>query len=351
MNHIPRLTPPARTATLRAIFAIALMSAASAPRAADYQVGQGLPVGDFLFSGYLNIEALLPQSDVNKLTLDDISLFVAGRVNRWFNPFMEVEVSSDTLAQQGGGPLEHGRFVRERLYNDLRISDADTLRIGKILAPVGDWNLIHAAPLVPTTTQPQTAKQGFSTYSSGLSWLHAAPEYSLPDWQVYAQPGQEWLKHPASVDPREFEDVYGAHLNWDSGIIDKMGLSIQRGKLVATEETYVLVGGNIRRTFGKLVLESEATAAKWSGGEVPRSHDIEHGVFVLADYTVVPGWHGIAEWEHFQDHQKMVPSRNILVGFAYKPRPAIVWKLEYVDQMGRSHDIPTGWQASFSVLF
>jgi hypothetical protein len=340
-----------RNVTLRVLSAIVCLSASAAPRAADYQVGQGLPVGDFLFSGYLNIEALVPQSDVNKLTLDDISLFVAGRVNRWFNPFLEVEVSSDTLAQQGGGPMEHGRFVHERLYNDILISDVDTLRIGKILTPVGDWNLVHAAPLVPTVTQPLTTKEGFSDYASGVSWLHVAPESLVPDWQIYVQPGDEWLKHPVSVTPRQFRDVYGAHLNWDAGIVDKTGLSFQHGKLISTNETYELLGGNIRRTFGKLVLESEATTAQWSGGDAPRAHDTERGIFVLADYAFVPTWHGIAEWEHFQDHQKAVASRNILVGVAYKPRPAVVWKLEYVDQMGRSHDVPTGWQASFAVLF
>jgi hypothetical protein len=351
MNLLPAFTALARIATQRLIFAIVFLSAWTAPRAADYQVGQGLPVGDFLFSGYLNVEALVPQSDVNMLTLDDVSLFFAGRVNRWFNPFVEVEISSVTLAQQGGGPKESGHFVRERAYDDMLITDADTLRIGKILAPVGDWNLIHAAPLVPTTTQPLTAKEGFSNYSSGLSWLHVAPESLLPDWQIYLQPGQEWLIHPVAVTPRQYRNVYGAHLNWNTNLFDKAGLSVQHGTLVSTDESYTLFGGNIRRTFGKWVLLSEATTSQWSGGNAPRFHDTEQGLFVLADYTIAPSWHGIAEWEHFQDHQKVVPSRNILVGAAYTPRPAIVWKVEYVDQMGVSHDIPTGWQASFSVLF
>jgi hypothetical protein len=346
----PPSTPTMQQA-LRVILTLVLLSAWAAPCAADYLVGQGLPVGDFLFSGYLNVEALVPQSGVNRLTLDDLSLFVSGRVNRWCNPFVEAEVSSDTLAQQGGGPREHGHFVRERIYDDVLVSDVDTLRIGKILAPVGDWNLIHAAPLVPTTTQPLTTTRGFANYTSGLSWVHEAHESASPDWQVYLQPGEEWLKNPLAVTPRQFRDVYGAHLNWDTGIIDKMGLSLQHGKLVSTAETYTLLGGNIRRTFRKLMLETEATTAQWSGGSVPRFHDTERGIFALADYNIAGNWHGIAEWEHYQDHQAATPSRNVLFGVAYKPRPAIVWKLEYVDQMGVAETIPTAWQASFAVLF
>jgi hypothetical protein len=77
MNLLPAFIALARITTQRLIFAIVFLSAWTAPRAADYQVGQGLPVGDFLFSGYLNVEALVPQSDVNMITLDDVSLFFA----------------------------------------------------------------------------------------------------------------------------------------------------------------------------------------------------------------------------------------------------------------------------------
>ena len=38
--------------------------------------------------------------------------------------------------------------LTERYYNDAYLSDDLTLRFGKMLAPVGAWNLFHAAPLV-----------------------------------------------------------------------------------------------------------------------------------------------------------------------------------------------------------
>jgi hypothetical protein len=330
---------------------LTILIAAVPGHAAEYQLGQGLPVGDFLLSGYANVEAQSLQGRSAKLSLDDISMFVAGRVNRWINPFAEVELSSQTLLQQSGGPREPGHFVRERLYNDVHATDSDTLRIGKILAPVGEWNLIHAAPLVPTTTQPLTAKQGFSAYSTGLSWLHSDATDSWPDWQIYAQPGSEWLQHPAAVDPRQFREVYGVHLDWTHDLQETVGLSLQRGKLVSTDETYQLWGMNFRHVYGKATLQGEATTTRWSGGNATREHDAAHGLFLLADYAFVAEWHGIAEWEHFQDHQEAMPSRNLLLGGAYKPLPAVVWKLEYVHQMGRSHDIATGWLGSFAVLF
>jgi hypothetical protein len=340
-----------RNRTLRLSFALVFLSAGSSPRAAEYELGQGLPAGDFLFSGYLNVVAEIPKSGADALTLDDMSLFVAGRVNRWFNPFVEAEISSITLAQQGNGPRENGHLVRERIYDDVRVSDENTLRIGKILAPVGEWNLIHAAPLVPTTIQPLTTSRGFANYTSGLSWIHETADTRQPDWQLYAQAGDEWFRRPDAVAPRQFRNVSGLHLNWTLGLNDKFGLSAQHGQLVNTEETYSLIGANIRRTFGKLTLESEATSARWSGGSRTRFHDVEQGIYLLGDYAVARHWHGIAELEYFQDHVLADASRNLLLGVTYKPRSSIVWKLEYVDQLGTSHSIPSGWQASFAVLF
>ena len=325
------------------------MAAISSCHAEEYRLGQGLAFGDFLLSGYANLVADAPQGDKASVSVDDFSLFVSGSVHRWVNPFMEAEISSLTLAQDGG-PRSNGHVILERLYDDAHISDADTLRIGKMLAPVGDWNLVHAAPLVPIITRPLTTYSGFSEYPNGLSWLHENPLGVGPDWQLYWQPNNEWHKRPSSVTHRHYSDVLGAHVNWSLGMVDKVGASFQQGRLVETGETYRVYGINLRKSFDKLMLESEATTSTWAGA-VPRAHDRESGLYVLADYGFTPSWHGLVEWEQFQGHQVALPSRNTLAGFAYKPEPALSWKLEYVHQMGVSQDIPSGWLASISTLF
>lgn len=322
-----------------------------AAHAESYHLGQGITKGEFTFSGYGNVELEAPNGGTTKLAVDDLSLFVSGRVNRWVNPFFEAELSSITLAQTGGNePWSHGHFVPERFYNDMHLTDADTLRIGKILSPVGDWNLVHAAPLVPTVTRPLTTYRGFSEYANGLSWLHDTYRDGSPEWQLYWQPGKEWLRRPDNIAPRHYRDVVGAHVGWQLGLVDMVGLSYQSGTLTNTGEKYALVGVNGRRTFGPLMLESEAVTSHWSGSAA-RAHDTEWGLYALADYTVTPRWHGIVEWEHYQDHQVVQASQNTLFGVAYKPEPALVWKLEYVHQTGAATGIGTGWYGCFAVLF
>lgn len=314
-----------------------------------YQIGHGWYRGDFYFSGYANIEVDAPLGEPAALKVDDLSLFVSGHLGKWVNPFLEAEISDHAVIQQGGGPRGNGYIVFERMYNDSMLTERDTLRIGKMLAPVGNWNLIHAAPLVPTNTRPITTYRGFSEYVSGVSWIHDPEDNAALDWQLYWQPGSEIPRRPRDVAPRRFRNILGGHINLPLGLLDKVGASLQHGKMIETGETFTLYGVNASKLFGKLRVEGEAISSNWSGA-ARRAHNQETGIFGLADYTFAPRWHGILEWERYQDHEANQPSRNILAGISYKPSN-IVLKLEYVRQMGDAQHISTGWQASLSTLF
>jgi hypothetical protein len=261
------------------------------------------------------------------------------------------------LIQQGGGSSS-GDFIVERFYNDSMLSAHDTLRVGKILTPLGDWNLVHAAPLIPTITRPYTTARGFEAYMSGISWMHDTGDGSSSDFLLYWQPDNEWFKRPASQTRRNFHNVVGGHINVPFGLINKAGASIQHGKLIETGELFTLYGFNVNKSFGKLRLESEAITAHFSGvvlpGASPRVHDRESGIFALADYAITSKLHGILEWERYQDHTVSTPSRSTLVALAYRPSVPTVWKLEYIHQAGVSSPISpvsTGFKVAYSLLF
>lgn len=326
-------------------------------QAEGYELGQGWHAGNYYLSGYTNIELVDRFDAPTKLELDDLSLFAGGRVSQWINPFMEVELSKHTLIRQGGG-RENGDVIVERFYNDLIFSEHDTLRVGKTLTPLGGWNLVHAAPLIPIITRPYTAARGFHAYASGVSWLHDTEDGATPDLQLYWQPDNEWFKRPASQTIRNFHNILGGHINKPLGLVDKIGASFQHGQLTETGEMFTLYGVNANKSFGKLRLESEAITSHFSGtvlpGATPRIHDNESGIFALADYAITPQWHGILEWEHYQDHTVNLPSRSTLVAVAYRPSAPMVWKLEYIHQAGESASfapIHTGLKAAFALLF
>jgi hypothetical protein len=325
-------------------------------QAEGYELGQGLHSGNYYLSGYANIEVVDRFDVPSRLDLDDLSLFAGGAFSQWVNPFTEVELSKHTLIRQGGGAV-HGDVIVERFYNDAMFSEHDTLRIGKLLTPLGDWNLVHAAPLIPIITRPYTAAQGFDAYTSGVSWLHDFENGVVPDMQLYWEPGNELFKRPAGQAIRNFQNVFGGHINKPLGLLDKIGASFQHGQIIETGETFTLFGANANKSFGKLRLESEAITAHFSGQILPgatRFHDNESGIFGLADYTITHQWHGILEGEHYQDHTVDMPSRSTMLAVAYRPSAPMVWKLEYIHQAGVSASIApihTGLKASFSFLF
>jgi len=328
----------------------------AAALAADYELGQGWHGGNYYLSGYTNFELAASFNQPATLSMDDLSLFAGGRINRWVNPFTEVEFSKYTLIQQGGAGT-NGDVLVERMYNDALLSAHDTLRTGKILTPLGDWNLVHAAPLTPTITRPYSTARGFDAYVSGINWVHDPEDGTTPDWQLYWQPDSEWFKRPPGQAPRNFHNVLGGHVNMPLGLIDKVGASIQHGQLVETGESFILYGINANKSFGGLKLESEAITSRFSGAVLPgttRYHGAESGIFVLADYAITAKWHGILEGEHYQDHTVESSSRNILLAVSFRPSAPMVWKLEYVHQAGTSASIApirTGWKAAFSLMF
>ncbi len=322
----------------------------SLSHADGYEFGQGWRSGNYYLSGYTNIELIDRFGTPAKLDVDDLSLFAGGHVNRWVNPFAEVELSKHTLLRQGGGAA-NGDVIVERFYNDITLSEHDTMRVGKMLTPLGDWNLVHAAPLIPIITRPYTTSRGFAAYASGLTWMHE-PGGGV-NWQLYWQPDNELFKRPVTQTIRNFHNVIGGQVSKLLGMNDKVGFSFQHGTLIETRETFTLFGLHANQSFGKLKLESEAITAKFSGTS-PRAHDTESGIFALADYAITPQWHGIAGAEYYQDHTVAQSSRSTLLAVSYKPQTPVVWKLEYIHQAGVPASVAiirTGLKGSLSFFF
>lgn len=308
----------------------------------------------FTFSGYANVVTESPAGGRAQLIVDDLSLFVTGRINRWVNPFFEAEIAGATLAQENSG-LFSGRapnIILERLYNDSYLTNNLSLRIGKMLTPVGEWNLIHAAPLIWTTTRPLTTYRGFNEYTSGLALLYSPSSGALPEIQLYTQPDGEIIARPKTLVVRTYEHVFGAHANWAIGLNDKLGISLQHAQVNKTGEEQTLAGVNFSKSFGNLSVETEAFTTRITGANAARLRNNEWGGYLQGAYALDAHWNLLGRAEVFADREFSQTSRNTLLGVVYKSAPsAPVWKLEYVHQSGQKLNIETGLYASFSILF
>lgn len=344
--------------TLKVLFLSLLAGGIHAAIAADEsqpETPAKLEMSKFDFSGYGTLTFNAPAGGLMSLSLDELSLFGSGHFNPMLNPFFETEFDNDTLLLEGGNPLSAGapHVVLERLYNDSYLTNKLSLRIGKMLSPVGYWNLVHAAPLMLTTTRPDVTYYGFSEFSTGASLIYTGDKRLLPDMQVYMQPGGELRPRTQDLVVREYEHISGLHLNWPFGLEDKLGLSVQHAQIKDTAVQQTLTGFNYSKEFGFLAFDTETIYTHLSGTDIsqPRVRDNEWGTYLQGAYELNESLKLIGRYEYFAERTAISASKNALLGVNYKTESPYVWKLEYIKQTGQVLDIQTGLYASVSRLF
>lgn len=312
-----------------------------------YHLGEGLAVGNANVAGYSNVVLEVPRDGTHHLAVDDLSLFVSGRFDRYLNPFLEVELDEVVLAAEGGD-AGSGDWVVERIYDDVSITPATTLRIGKMLAPVGDWNITHAAPLVWTTNRPLTTYYPFSEFASGLAvnYLGASNGW---DAQVYVQPGDEWIPQ-SGAGRRNYHHVGGFNLRHSWNIQNRLGLALQSARDADSGEKQIALAAYGTWTSGPLLWDAQVDYVTIDGPG-NRLRDRESGFYIEAVYPIDEQWYAVVQGERFEARDVAPDATKRLFGVVYRPQPAVSWKLEYLDATGAALGMPTGVYASWAVLF
>ena len=148
-----------------------LASWSSAVGALSYTPGRGFRFGDtgLTLGGYSNLTLLRDEGKPARLSLEDLSLFVIYEPIQRLRFFSELEYADIfDVDDQGHVESREESASVERMYLDVEVSDAVNLRGGIFLTPVGRWNMIHAAPLVWTTSRPLTTERAFDPNVTGV---------------------------------------------------------------------------------------------------------------------------------------------------------------------------------------
>ena len=326
--------------------------------APGYQLGHGYPLGDtgFALGGYASshFEGLgkWPAS----LSISNLSLFVTwdnGGKLRFFS-----ETEGENVLNVGGKrtlSTASANLHLERLYIDYLATDSLSVRIGKILTPVGQWNLIHVDPLVWTTTRPVATTNLFSDYATGvmLQGTVLVGERFL-DYSVYSD-------YSSTLDPtvdREglaFDNAQGMRLRYHVNDNLQLGLSYADFALIGSSSTRNhLTGFDLAWSYQRYLVNSEivyrnnATAVNqnaWQG--------YIQGVVPLTSSLYAVGRYEFFDWASNWDNRFV--NRGLgqaeVLGIAYRPLPPLVFKLEYRTGNNNRELAPDGMFASCSVLF
>jgi len=315
-----------------------------------YQLGRGYTLGDsgIHLGGYANAQMHSQGPSPTGFSLEDLSLFVSWDNGSKLRYFSETEVE-DGLSIKEGQSLTTGlaKFRLERLYLDYLVNDNVTLRTGKFLTPIGQWNLMHASPLVWTSTRPVATNNLFAEHATGIMLQGVIPlsERSI-EYSVYSD-------YTSSLDPKRgdapnFDNAQGLRLRYSLYDNLQIGFSYADFALMGdTNSRNHLTGLDLAWSYQRFAINSEIVYRDSNNLSV--SQHAWQG-YIQGVSPLTESLYAVGRYEFFDQAQQQTGEAEVL-GLAYRPTPSLVMKVEY--RLGKHNRqlAPDGLFASFTVLF
>ncbi|MBI2799901.1 MAG: hypothetical protein HYX63_06365 [Gammaproteobacteria bacterium] len=323
--------------------------------------GHGYSLADLRLNlgGYITVRLKDLKGEPVQFDLRDINLLGTWiPTARWiflaeFKVHNPIAITADRVS---GADAEVGL---ERLYADYAVSPQLAMRVGKILTPIGRWNLTHADPLEWTVTRPLVTVLPFATRATGVS-VHGALAFdsgNVLDYTLYVDGSKalDPLRDDIATEDIElrrlhnaFDTAVGGQLRyhfWDDRA--ELGASYSNIQVRGLKDRSHLFGVDGRCFWRQVEFTSEALI-RYSDGTRENS---EWGVFVQAAIPLVESLHAIVRLEQFKGDRAATRARLGTFGLAYRPQSSMVFKLEY--RLGGHNQAvaPDGAFASASVLF
>ena len=309
-----------------------------------YTPGRGLAVGrtGLTLGGYSNVELVRDEGGPVRLTFDELALFVTWDPLERVHLFSELEGEDIvTVDDDGHGGADDAEFTVERLYGDLALTDWLNVRAGKFLTPVGRWNVIHAAPLVWTTSRPLVTEQPFDPHTTG------AAAFGTVETGAGAATYQLFGQFADQLDPEETptraERSVGARLEWAPATECSIGGTYLA--FLEDDRWNHLTGLDGLWRHGPFEVMGEfADVAEVGGSD-------RWGLYLQGVAEVLPRIYLVGRYEHERPRRADRTVNVFVGGAAWKPWPTLVLKAEYEAVDHPTDAAPAGFRASVAALF
>jgi hypothetical protein len=336
-------------AAMIAFFLIIFSSGLKAEAGINYQLGRGLTIGEtgLNFGGYATVLAKGLGSTPWSVGLDEFSIFTAWDSGSRLRFFSETEFENViAVGQRQNVPLGDGQFRLERLFIDYYIDEMLTARLGKILTPIGRWNLIHADPLVWTSTRPVATENLFSEHATGIEFHGVIPvSEQIIEYSLYADYSSEL--DPSRADAPYTDNGLGLRINYVVSDNLQLGFSFSDFAFLHNPaQRKHLLGFDLAWTYRNFAIDSEIVYLN-------QEHSAQRNIWQGFFQGVCPlGGHlfAIGRYEFFDQESDRLGQLGVL-GLAYRPKPPLILKLEYRLGENNREPAPDGLYSSFSILF
>jgi hypothetical protein len=318
----------------------------------NYQWGRGIDIasGRLNIGGYANASFEQVDADKNSLTLNDFSLFISASPSDSIRFFSEIEL--ENVVSTGRANNFSTALRIERLYIDYLATEEVTVRFGKWLTPFGRWNVVHAAPLVWTSTRPFiTDEQFFPSHSSGamLSKKFDINEHNL-DVSFYLDDSEHLDPRKDSID---FENAIGSRINMELTEQLQLGFSYLGFKQADIHQPrHHLLGADLFWKHNDYELQMELSYRHTSNVQGNEKGFYIQGVaplttqlFAVSRYEYLEGTHLV----NFNTLQSTIHTAT--TGLVWRPFAPLAIKTEYRFGCQNQNIAPSGFFSSIAVFF
>ena len=301
------------------------------------------PWDNFSLGGYSSAELNVHPSGNVEGAVNEIGILLSWENNGRFHFLTELDLDRPISFHKDATSIDKNSYLNlERFYLDYNISDKLNLRAGRFLTPAGRWNLVHAEPLVWTTSRPLATSRLFPTSINGLMFYGAVPmandafEYSL-----YIEGLKDQIVNNKEI---PFEDTKGARFTLSGRV--NWGLSlVEFRENIPNSPEFHMVGLDFLAQKDGWEFSGEAFQRYYNNYSNGGSGAYLQGVAPLGNH-----WFAIARVENYKRPEDVSTARW-LVGSAWRMTPNKMLKIEYVDGDEESIESPKGLLASFAILF
>jgi hypothetical protein len=319
-------------------------------------IGNGLELPHGLWiAGDVTLHGQVPEHNPARGEIDDISLLARWEPTARLTLFGELRLEDLFEVVEGEGvPPSQWQFVFERLYAEVLLTPALSLRLGTVFTPFGLWNVVQRSPFTWTVEEPAIADDVFPRHATGLTFLYQTT------WQGW------------SFDATAYGPVLDT-LRWGHTAEDD-----ERGWLTGTR---VAVGRILGPAFGSLGVNAagfrgrgQATWATATGLDAELSvggHQVTgeltwrlpgsgergvHGLYLQDVIRLEPliararDLYGVVRFEYFQPGTGRAAIGGLL-GLYWRPLPSLVLRADYTFGSRTLERFQPGFNTSISFLF
>ncbi len=314
---------------LWAALSLLFVSAASCDDDSDY--GWNIPHTPVYAGGY--ISTTYDSAEDEHFRLDDLALLLYAGKDSW-QMLGEIEFSDISIGSIDQKSLS---LYVERLHVTWDLDAYTTLTLGKFYSDVGFWNLAPINTLTETTTSPYIEERTFPELTTGVMLSRSFAEETAQMTLM--------LQHNRSIDScynnMRLDRHYAMTLSY-YGYDDSWRLSGGYFRRTEADENYY-AGIAYQRETEHWSIQSELFTLKSE-----KERNIPYNGYAQFVRHLHEKHELIFRQEFYKDEQIDTSEAISLFGYAYRPRPNIVFKSEYV----RHSRLPQNrFVCSFSMVF